>query len=160
MRLLTLWLDTFFRGFLVTLMSAMVLCVCWQVVSRYALNDPSAWTEELARFLLMWIGLLGACYAYRDGQHLGVDLFPKSLSVERFKLWFISTHSLVIVFSLAVLIVGGGRLVFLTATLNQTSAALNAPMSWIYLCLPLSGVMMIIYALDALVTGPQHEQGA
>jgi len=51
-------------------------------------------------------------------------------------------------------------LVFLTATLNQTSAALNAPMSWIYLCLPLSGVMMMIYALDALVTGPQHEQGA
>ncbi|MGB0188486.1 MAG: TRAP transporter small permease, partial [Aequoribacter sp.] len=72
MQALTQWLDRGFRVLLVGLMAGMVTAVCWQVISRYALNDPAAWTEEMARFLLMWIGLLGACYAYREGQHLGV----------------------------------------------------------------------------------------
>lgn len=151
MRVLTQWLDRGFRVLLVSLMAAMVASVCWQVVSRYALNDPAAWTEEMARFLLMWIGLLGACYAYREGQHLGVDLFPKSLSPQRYRLWSLCTHSLVIVFSIMVLLLGGGRLVYLTSALNQTSAALGIPMSWVYLCLPLSGAMMLVYALNAII---------
>lgn len=151
MQALTQWLDRGFRVLLVGLMAGMVASVCWQVISRYALNDPAAWTEEMARFLLMWIGLLGACYAYREGQHLGVDLFPKSLSPARYRLWALCAHSLVILFSVMVLLIGGGRLVYLTASLNQTSAALGVPMSWIYMSLPLCGVMMIVYALDAML---------
>jgi TRAP-type C4-dicarboxylate transport system permease small subunit len=57
----------------------------------------------------------------------------------------------VILFSVMVLLIGGGRLVYLTASLNQTSAALGVPMSWIYMSLPLCGVMMIVYALDAML---------
>ena len=58
-------LDKFLRGMLVFLMTAMVFSVSWQVVSRYLFSSPSSWTEEVARFLLIWIGTLGAAYAFR-----------------------------------------------------------------------------------------------
>ena len=92
-------LDKVFRIFLASLMALMVLCVTWQIVSRYVLSDPSQWTEELARFLLIWIGLLGGAYAYHVKMHLGLDLLSNKLSGARQKIHALFVHSLVIVFS-------------------------------------------------------------
>ena len=60
-------------------MIAIVTVVCWQVFSRFILRAPSSYTEELARFLLIWIGVLGASYAYRTKAHLGLDLFYQKM---------------------------------------------------------------------------------
>ena len=59
----------------ILIMAALVLDVLWQVLSRYILKNPSAWTEELAAFLLVWAGLLGSCIALRQKAHLGIDYF-------------------------------------------------------------------------------------
>jgi len=75
-------LDKSLRFALALLMTAMVGSVVWQVLSRYLFVVPAAWTEELARFLLIWIGMLGAAYAYRQGSHLGIDLLANKLDVE------------------------------------------------------------------------------
>lgn len=145
------WLDKAFRLFLASLMGLMVLCVTWQIVSRYLLGDPSQWTEELARFLLIWIGLLGGAYAYHVKMHLGLDLLSNKLSGSRKQLHALFVHSLVIVFSACVLVIGGMRIVQMTTELKQYSAALEVPMAFIYSALPISGVMLILYAAIAII---------
>lgn len=54
--------DRTIAAFSIMVMSVLVICVVWQVFSRYVLNQPSTSTDELARFLMIWVGLLGAAY--------------------------------------------------------------------------------------------------
>ena len=69
-------IDKILEWTLVVSMSLLVIDVLWQVFSRFILQDPSSFTEELARFLLIWVGLLGAAYAAGQRMHLAVDLLP------------------------------------------------------------------------------------
>jgi len=63
-------LDVILRWALVVLAVFMVLTVTWQVFSRYVLQAPSSLTEEIARFQLIWLGLLGAVYTFRNRMHM------------------------------------------------------------------------------------------
>lgn len=147
--------DECFKAFLALLIATMVLCVCWQIVSRYFFNDPSQWTEELARFLLVWIGMLGASYAYHKKMHLGLDLLQQKLSVRQ-QVWHARfVHLIVILFSAVVLVGGGSQLISMTRELEQYSAALGVSMHWVYMCLPVSGIMLIGYAILDWVAGSQ-----
>jgi TRAP-type C4-dicarboxylate transport system permease small subunit len=143
----TVLLDKAFRTFLASLMVLMVVCVSWQVISRYALNSPSPWTEELARFSLIWIGLLGAAYAYHLKMHLGLDLLILKLSPHNAIRLKKLLHALSILFASVVMVYGGIQLVLMTYELEQFSAALGWPMYWVYLCLPISGSMLVVYAV-------------
>ena len=58
-------LDSVLAFILMILMATIVIDVTWQVLSRFIVGNPSSVTEEIARFLLIWIGLLGAAYAFR-----------------------------------------------------------------------------------------------
>ena len=152
-------LDRALALLLAVLLGFMVLAVTWQVVSRYALGDPSGWTEELARFLLVWVGTLGGALAYQRRLHLGIDLLPDYLRRRGEKynnpmtgtVIAVVVDGSVLVFALAVLVVGGGALVALTLELEQYSPALGLPMAVVYLALPASGLIMSISALAALV---------
>ena len=64
---------------LILLMGANVINVLWQVFTRFVLKDPSSFTEELARFLLIWVGLLGASYAAGKKMHLAIDVALQAL---------------------------------------------------------------------------------
>lgn len=147
-------IDKVFRALLAVLMAAMVVSVTWQVVSRYVLGSPSSWTEELSRYLLIWIGLLGGSYAYHLKMHLGLDLLAQKLppAARRVQARFI--HVAVIFFAATALVGGGIELIALTWELGQHSPALGVPMSLVYLSLPVSGVMMILYACLALFEEP------
>ncbi len=143
-----IWLvDHSLRGVLVVLMAGLALNVIWQVTSRYLLGDPSSFTEELARFLLLWIGLLGGCYAYRTNSHLGLDLVTKSLAQRPHRIVRNAVLAVTALFALVVLAYGGGRLVWLTLELKQTSPSLGIPMGYVYGALPLSGVLIAFYSL-------------
>jgi len=72
--------DRVIAAFCVIVMVALVVCVVWQVISRYVLNQPSTLTDELARFLMIWVGLLGAAYTVGAQRHLSIDLLALSLS--------------------------------------------------------------------------------
>jgi TRAP-type C4-dicarboxylate transport system permease small subunit len=56
-------------------MIMMVLNVAWQVLTRFVLQNPSSYTEELARYLLIWLGLLGAGYCVGQRSHLAIDIY-------------------------------------------------------------------------------------
>ena len=132
---------------LIILMAVMVFDVSWQVFTRFILQDPSSFTEELAGFLLIWIGLLGASYALYTKAHLGIDILTSKLSGFKRQFTQIMIHIIVILFALFVLVIGGIRLVNITLTLNQISPALGIQMGYVYLVLPLTGILMIYYSL-------------
>ncbi len=130
-------------------MVALVAAVSWQVVSRYVFASPSSWTEEVARFLLIWIGVLGASYAFRTGVHLGLDVLPKKLSGSAAQALKLFTLLVVAGFSFAVLIIGGGSLVVLTWELKQYSAVLGLPIAFVYSVIPTAGALICFYAIAA-----------
>ena len=107
-------LDRSLKLALAILMTAMVASVVWQVLSRYLFVVPAAWTEELARFLLIWIGMLGAAYAYRHGSHLGIDLLAEKFGDAGKRALHQLIHSVCLLFAASVLGVGGGSLVSMT----------------------------------------------
>ncbi len=112
---------------LAVLMGISVINVLWQVFTRFVLANPSSFTEELARYLLIWIALLGAAYAAGRQMHLAIDLLPSALKGKARRNLGALVNALVSLFALAVFVVGGIRLVSLTLTLGQTSAALDSP---------------------------------
>ncbi len=138
-------LDKALGSVLVFLMISIVVAVLWQVFSRYVLQSASSYTEEIARFLLIWIGILGAAYASGQQDHLAINILPPKLDEKnRIKLR-VFINILVIAFSMLALIVGGGNLVYVNFELGQSSAALGIPLGYVYLVLPLSGILIIIY---------------
>lgn len=134
-------------GLLILLMAAMVLDVTWQVFTRFILRNPSGFTEELAGFLLIWIGLLGAGYAYRVKAHLGIDVLTASLPENKKKMSEILAASIVFLFALFIPLIGGVRLVDLTFTLKQISPVMGIPMGYVYLVLPLTGLLFMYYSV-------------
>jgi len=159
MRKITYWVDKFLANILIVLMSIMVLDVTWQVFTRFILRHPSSFTEELANFLLIWIGLLGASYALRTKAHLGIDVLTFHLQGMKRYIIDIIVYSCVFSFALFVMVIGGFRLVSLTYNLNQTSAALGIKMSYIYLVIPLSGVLIMFYSLVFIMSAVAEWSG-
>jgi len=153
---MTGFLDKLLRFMVASIMAMMVVVVTWQVISRYAMSDPSPWTEEVARMLLIWVGLLGGVFAYREKAHLGLDLLPQSLGATGKKQLSIFADICCGAFALTVLIVGGASLVQLTWELRQTTAVLGIPMAYVYTVLPLSGVLIVYYSAVS-IAGYQPE---
>lgn len=135
---------------LMAMMFAIVVTVTWQVISRFILADPSSFTEELARYLLIWIGILGASYAYKTKAHLGLDLFVSKMVGIHKKAALIFIELIVLLFATTVLVYGGLSLVSITLELKQTSAALGLQMGYVYSVLPISGLLISLFALDNL----------
>lgn len=134
--------------FLASLLVLMVLDVTWQILTRFLPTNPSSYTEELARFLLVWIGLLGGAYAFRKKSHLGIDLLTNALPTRQ-KLWVqLFTLLLCFAFAASAMVYGGAQLVLLTLELNQMSAALNLPMGFVYSVIPLSGALICLFSVD------------
>ncbi len=144
-------IDRILESILVILMSLLVVDVLWQVFSRYVLNDPSSITEELARFLLMWVGLLGASYAAGKKMHLAVDLLPNKLEGRPKHYLAIFILLCTLLFVLAVMVFGGIKLMATTLFLGQQAAALQMPLGYVYLILPLSGGLIAFYTFLFLV---------
>lgn len=149
-------LDKILGGFLVFLMSIMVLAVLWQVFSRYIMDSPSSITEEMARYLLIWIGILGAAYASGQQEHLAINLLEEKLNKKNRKRLRIGIDLLIIFFCATVLIIGGGNLVYVNYDLGQTSAALEIPLYIVYLVAPLSGLLIIVYKINEILNPEKY----
>ena len=128
---------------LVLLFAVLVGVVFLQVVARYAFNQPPAWSEELARFLQVWLILLASPLCIRKGSHLAVGYLGHKLSPRGRRYLDILIGAL-IAFYLAVVVVYGIRLMVVGRF--QVSPAMGIPMSFVYAVLPVSGVLMFLEA--------------
>lgn len=130
---------------LVVIFALMVIDVLWQVFSRYVIGQSSSFTEEFARFALIWLTLLGAAYLNGRRAHLTMDFLTRKLSPEDLKkrkkviAWFM------FFFALIVMVIGGGNLVYTTLRLGQVSPAIGVSLGVVYSVVPLSGLLVCFF---------------
>lgn len=135
------------------LLAIQVTVVLWGVLTRYALGQQAGWTEELARYLLVWISLLGAAYAVANKSHVAISLLPDSMEGDKKIRINRVIDTLILLFAVIVMIIGGGYYVWLTFHLGQTAPSLAIPMGLVYLAVPLAGVFISYLQLNYLVHG-------
>ena len=140
--------------FTTVLFAALVLVVLWGVVSRYWPGiPPSAWTEELAIYLLVWVSLLGGALTFRERGHLGVDYLVAKFDPAAQRLTGIIVELCVLVFALVALCYGGFRLVADTLASGQLTPVLQLRVGYFYGAVPLCGVFFVAFAIEHLVQG-------
>lgn len=136
---------------LVVIMALMVLNVLWQVFSRYILGSPSPFTEELARYLMIWIGLLGAAYASGKKMHVAIDILPSKAKPGTQNVLKKLVAFSIIAFALIALVAGGIRLVYISYLLGQSSPALQIPLALVYGIIPVSGLLIVYFKTNDLL---------
>ena len=147
---------------LILAMGTLVIDVLWGVLSRMLassgiLGSQSSWTEELARFLMIWVGLLGACLAFEKRAHLGVDYFVGKFHPSGQKVLKLAALLVVLLFAIGALIIGGWELVSRTLALKQDTPALGIPKGWVYMAVPISGVFTAIFTVGHMMDVLRYE---
>ena len=135
---------------LVVIMGVMVVNVLWQVFSRYIIGVPSSFTDELARYLMIWVGILGAAYVSGKKMHVAIDVLPSRSGKRTQKKLRIMVYGLIILFALFAMVMGGSRLVYISYLLGQRSPALQIPLALVYTVIPISGLLIIYYKINDL----------
>lgn len=133
--------------FLIAIFSLLVLDVLWQVFGRYVLNQSFSFTEEFARFALIWLTILGAAYLNGRQEHLSMDYWLNKLPPEKKERRLKIIELLMAGFALVVMVGGGGNLVYTTLRLGQVSAAMHVPLGFVYAIVPVSGLLIIFFSL-------------
>ena len=141
-------IDRSIEKILVFILSAMVVNVIWQVFTRLFTDSPSSFTDELARFLMIWLGLLGAAYVAGKNEHVAIDLLAKKASTKGQQLIAQLIRLSVLSFAFFGMVIGGARLVYITFKLDQYSPALQIPLAAVYAIIPISGILIVFYKLS------------
>ncbi len=140
--------NTLIKYILAFLMMAITVFTFYQVVMRYVFSNAPYWSEELVRFLFVWVSFIGAAIGIKEGIHIGVDVLVNLLPETARNATKIITNSIIIVFSFILIKYG---LAMLPITSKQPSPALGIPMNYIYLALPVGGVLMIYYTVSEII---------
>lgn len=140
-------IDKTLASILIVLLGIMLFCVVWQVSSRYILGSGSNLTEEISRFGLIWLALIGAGYITGLKKHLAIDILLVNLPHRMKLVCSVVIEIAVVSFALIVLFYGGGDLVLKTLAKGQVSPMLNVKMAWIYAVIPFSGLIISYYSL-------------
>jgi TRAP-type C4-dicarboxylate transport system permease small subunit len=122
-------IDHLFNGLIAFALSVMAILVFGNVVLRYVFNSGITWSEEMARFLFIWLVLLGAIGALKDNAHLGVDMLIKRLPKRVKKVVYLVSNLIVLVVLYEV-VDGSWKMTLLNA--DSLAPATNMPLSMIY----------------------------
>ena len=141
-------LDKIIELLLVSILSAMVINVLWQIITRYFSASPSSFSDELARYLMIWLGLIGSAYVSGKKEHVSIDYFLKKLNHKKRVLLNRLIDFIILFFAFFVMIIGGSHLVFVTIKLEQLSPSLQIPLGFVYSVIPLSGLIIIFYQIS------------
>lgn len=142
------------------LLSVMTLLVLYQVFTRYVLNSPAAFTEELVRYFLIWTGFIGAAYAFSTREHMSLVLVRDKLNPSGRKVLMTAIDILILLFALFVITIGGIKLAM--SAVKVYSALLGIPRSLVYSMAPVSGIFIILAQIINIyedVTGNVIEGG-
>ncbi|GIN63384.1 C4-dicarboxylate ABC transporter permease [Robertmurraya siralis] len=135
---------------LMVLVALMVISCVWQVMSRYIFGQASAQTEELMRYSIIWVSIIGGAYVYGEKGHLAITFFADKLNKALAKVISIFIDAAICIFSAIVLIYGGAQIV--SATMIQISPGMGLPMGYMYMALPIAGLLFILYSIDQITT--------
>lgn len=131
------------------LVVVMVVGCFWQIFTRFVLNNASSWTEELLRYALIWLTMLGVPYAYGKEQHISIGFITTTFTKKgslRNKIFI----EILVLFLSAFVLIAGGIMVTINAV-GQLSPAMGISMQFYYVGAPICGVLMIIYSGERLI---------
>ena len=126
---------------IILMFAVLIVTVFYQVLGRYLFNAPPSWSEELARFLQVWIALLASALCIQQGMHLGVDYLLHAVPPRGRALLEILVHVLVSGV-LLLLIVQGIKILVVAAV--QSSPAMGINMWYAYLAVPVGAALMLL----------------
>jgi len=152
-------LEKVIRYMVLLLLALMVIIVFANVVSRYYLQFSLAWSEEVARFMLVWLVFLGSFLAYIHDEHLGLDILVKKFPPLLRKITAVGANLLVI-FALYAVMEGG--YLMMIANFDWLSPAAEIPQGYIYVVVPLSCGLMILQTILKtyyIITSKSPSQG-
>ncbi len=123
------------------LMAFLVVVVVTSVVFRYILLSPLTWSEEVGRYVMIWLGFLAASIAVRDGLHVGVD-FAVQWAPAALATWLRKLARAAL--GLFLLIVMGYGFVLVVSLWDQWSPVMDIRMTWPYLAIPVGSLLMLV----------------
>lgn len=128
---------------------AMVLLTCWQVFTRYVLQNPSSWSEEMVSYLFAWMSLFGASLVVGERGHMNIPIVVERFGERARKFFAIFGEVVACIFAGVILVYGGIQITSLA--MGQMTSSLGVPIGIFYVVLPLSGVLNIIYTILNIV---------
>lgn len=127
----------------------MLLLVFAQVITRYVFNFSMGWSVELSRYILIWIAWISASYAIQKGSHIRVEFLPEAMK-GNFKKVFDLLILLIWISFTIFLAVYGTLFVMYVGERVQTSPSLGIRMSYVYLAVPIAGLLMSIRLIQQI----------
>lgn len=128
------------------MLALMVVEALWQVITRYIFNAPSVWTDELLRFQLIWLTMIGAPAAHGLNRVMAVTILSDKFNPKAKNTNTIVVETIIILFSILILIIGGTKVALNAST--QVSATLGINMFFIYISVPISGILFTYFCSD------------
>ncbi len=125
------------------LLACMVIVVFSNVIARYFLNATIAWSEEISRFIFIWLVLLGAFLAFVKNEHLGLDFLVKSFP-RKVSLFLIVLADVLVLTAIILILIGGYQLTVQTIESGWTSPAVEVPYGYIYLAVPVGFFLLLV----------------
>ena len=138
-------MNTAIKFICIALFVFMVLIGTYQILVRYIFNSPSTVSEELLTYSFTWMSLFAASYVFGKRDHMRMGFVADKLSPDKLKVLNIILEVITIAFSAIVMIYGGISITKLSMT--QKTASLGIPMGYIYLVIPISGILIVIYSV-------------
>ena len=135
------------EGLIILGATTIVTIVTAEVILRYVFKNSLIFTEELSRYLMVWIVFLGSALAIRDGSHIHINFLTKRFSLQAQKWLRLSTNILTVFFLVIVSIEG---LKILPQQLYQMCITINISVFYFYLAIPVGSILMIVYLVPAM----------
>jgi C4-dicarboxylate transporter, DctQ subunit len=122
-------------------LAAQVAIIFSEVVCRYVFSTSLIWSEELARYLLVWTGFMGASIGLKKRGHFGVELLVMALPQGLRKFFTVITILVMFVFLGTVTVYG----VIMTVGADEVSTVMQVSMRYFYAAIPLGGLFMLVH---------------
>jgi len=142
------YLAKFVEFVMISLTVIMIALVTYQVFERYVLHYTPPWSEELAVYLMIWFGIIGIAAGVRRKSHMALEYFADKMPQPVQKGLRLFNYVLMLIYT-SVLFYEGINMVELT--MSQKSPAIGLPVGYVYLALPVSAVLMVLFILELFV---------
>ena len=144
------FLNNFEEFLVVPIVAVMTVVVIMQVFSRFVLRDSLSWSEELARYLMVWATFVGASIGVKRGSHVGVEALAKALPKKAQIIVKYLGVVLVLTFCV-ILFTQGMGIIQRQISGRQVSPAMRIPMWWAYLAIPVGAFLMGVRFIQNLL---------
>lgn len=138
-------LNKVLGGINVFFFAFMVVIGTYQISVRYLFNKPSTVSEELMTYSFSWMALFAAAYVFGKREHMRMGFLVDKLQTNTKRILDIIIEVIIFAFAVVVMLYGGVQITSLTMT--QKTASLGIPMGYIYMIIPICGILIIVYSI-------------